>query len=779
MAVACGHCGKQVSERAPRCPFCGELVRRTSAVGPASERGEAPEPTAQPKEATKALDLLRLAQLAQGLEASQARDRARRKRNRWLGAAFGLAAVVAGAILLVPWLESMSALSLLKDMNGGGAAKMAAGRVATDNANVNVADGAPSAGPAESTGPAPDESAKALAERSGSAPPPPADAPPPPAAPQPETQSGAPPAPRPAGAPPPMAKLDDLSKLKRPGAPKANAKPASSAGSAASSASSAAKKDEPEALDTKPWMARGAGFFSGLVIASVLSWGSNAGSAKRDEKLGKRAARQLPTVIVGIVALVFLAREAKLDLRSLFARSPSAPAAGGAPAKPRSRDAKPKPSAAPRKAPGAPSEGAPQSPSAGASLPASANGDAKTATAPASATPAPALSNARPASFAELVARLRERRAAELASAKPFARLRTAVAARKNGKPEPSATAAGAGAAPAPALATPAPAPLAGPKPKPPAPPSAAAEHARTLWQAALHGLIGGLLLGSCGALLWRIVRGGPSPAQAAALVLVVLPSFAPSPARAQDAYTAALASKFVSCYQAEGNPVSDEDRATLDSVASELGGLVPSQAGGALCPDAADGDACTSSMGNLPCDQLAAGLSTSLGVPLTEPPPAEWATSYGKAVSDKVLACLESESGTAPSADDTSLVTGYGGDMSRLADSLTSSGKCTVDSTALASCLQGIAAAACPATLDAVSATMAPAEAQGTGQTENYDEAEAAAEQDAPAMSDDELDQTIDSTAANTKSPVPFFSDVCSAVLKCAQDQQADENAP
>ncbi len=381
---------------------------------------------------------------------------------------------------------------------------------------------------------------------------------------------------------------------------------------------------------------------------------------------------------------------------------------------------------------------------------------------------------------------LRQRAGAQPSGHGSFARLRGAIAARRppqvvaanapQGGDTQRAPAEPRATKPAPSAA---PALSAAPIPAGAAPTAPVAKPPQTVQEAALLGLVVGLMAG-CSIGVARRLR---SRAAAVAAVVLAATTWVPGAGRAQEPYADALASKFVGCYEAEGNPIGDEDRAALGSVAAELGALVPASAGGPLCPGVADARSCGAALAGLSCEQVAAGLSTSLAVPLTEPAPEAWAESYGKALSAKVTACAAAEAGATPLApEDLAALNDFGAGLARLLGSLVATGGCTVDSGALATCLDGIQAASCPATLDAVSSTLAPAVptngSPSAEPTPSMEDTEAAAEQDAPALSDAELDQQIDALAANTKSPVPFLGDVCARLLTCGADA-GDENAP
>ncbi len=775
MPAACPSCGKPVAERASRCPFCGVRTRDPGAPGTAPVA--ATTGVAGSGDATRAVDLAKLARIAQDLESLQSRRRKKRDRLKIAAVAAVALTFVGAAVLMLPWFRSLGALGLVGDLKGGGAAHMAAERIATDSANTGVGDTSPAS---ESSGPDAGDATRALAERAGGAAAPAADLP--------AAASATPPSePRSEGDDPrasgtaTLAKLDDLARIKRTGGG-----PRSSAAAAPSSAArSPSALDSP--FDWELWRFRAAGFAVGMLAAALVSQATRARAASAAsgvESHPKRMLRALPLAALSVVALGALAYELEPELAKLRGREVSFPEAS-APSRPSPKRAPsavgatapsataPSPSAAPSAAALAPS-GAPSA-SAGATQHAQTSGRADT-TKNSDAKPPSA---ARPTNFAGLVSVLRERQASESGAARPFRRLRSALSARRQ-RDVGAQTHAPALAADQ--TATSGSAPAAAPMlPKGGAtgaasPPHVDSSDPTSRRQAGLMGLLVGLALGSAIALIARVVRRAPTTAATA----VALASLCGADvAHAAGAPSAALAAKFVSCYQAEGGVAGDEDHASLDSIASEVGAMVPAIPDSVMCPGASDEASCASAIESTSCETIAAGLAQALGVSLVDPAPEPWAQAYGSAVSDKLLACLVAETGTAPAAADADLVSGYGRDLARLAGSLTTANRCRVDPSALPACLDGIRAVTCAATLDAVGPTLAPVDAGATSSAESYEDAEAAAEADAPALSDAELDRQIDVVAANTKSPVPFLADVCRDLLACAADSAYDDDAP
>lgn len=778
MLVECEHCGKRIAERTVRCPFCGQRARSL----PTAPSAAVETPTDGPQAPTKPVDLAKLARLAQDIESAQSRRRRKQDRRKVVGLVVGVLAVVAAAVAMMPWLRSMQALSGLGDVKGGGAAHMAAQRVASENAG----SGGGETGSGESSDAGAGDAGKALAERAGSGlaaptdPVGPAAAPAtPPSSAETSTASGT----------ATLARLDDLAQLERSGArPKSTAQ-------ASSQGEQAARRAKGEELDARTWAARLGGFVAGCALAGLLSWSSGlAAGRSRHSRLG-RWARVLPSVVVAVAAAAYLGRDLGPELAKRLSNSlrssPSSPAvgrqaashaalSGSRPSAPVARPAPPSASAAESPA-GAPEHPAmPSEPTSAAAPPAQ---PATPAGAPAADTAKP---SDRPTTFVALMGELRQRASARPPAKGSFARLRGAVAARRTSRVVASTATPARGAPGAPAearagsAAPPAAPALPGAPPASAATPSASsAEAAQTPLQAALMGLGVGLVVGCSVGVARRL--GGRGLATAATVLVVT--GGAPATGHAEPSYGEALASKFVACYEAEGNPVGEEDRAALGSVAAELSELAPASAGGPLCPGATELASCATEVAGLSCEQVAEGLSSALAVSLTDPAPQAWSESYGKAVADKIASCAAAESGGTPAPlEDVAALNDYATGLASLLGSLVSAGGCTANPQAMSGCLTGIHAASCPSTLDAVGATLAPPVpangASGAEQTPTMEDAEAAAEADAPALSDAELDQQIDAVAANTKSPVPFLADVCAQLLTCGTDA-FDENAP
>ncbi len=780
MPVPCPSCGKPVAERATRCPFCGTRTRdpSTSAIGAAPAA-----PPSTSTAATRAVDLAKLARIAQDLESLQSRQR--KKRDRWkvAGVAIAVAAFVGAAVLMLPWFQSLGALGLLGDVKGGGAAHMAAERVSSESASLGSSD-TPATG--ESSGPDAGDAGRALAERAGGAAAPPADLP----ASAPQPAAGASPSstdsPRVSGTAT-LAKLDDLARLNRArGAPKA------SASTASSNASPQTKSDGP--LDWLLWKLRAAGFVAGLALVALVARGTRgraADGATAGGTRGQRLLRTMPLAAVLSAALGILAYQIGPELAKRFERPTGSPVAAARPPQASAPRRMPTPSS-PRSANAAALDrdsaagmgAAPSEPPASATEPDRGDGSATRRSAAGRPAPAKAAATRSPTSFAALVTVLRDRPQPAGHGAQPYRRLRAAVSARRTRVVAASAPVTGANEAGSPAPAAQAglaptvtkpPAATAPMTPKPEVPGTADPAARR---KALLLGLLVGLALGSVMALAARALRSAPRTA-AAGLIVFAFSICSPGMALAQTSLSPAIAAKFESCYQAEANEIGDEDRTSLDSIASELGTLVPAPPANPLCPGASDDAACATAVAQAGCDVVANALSQALGVSLAEPEPEAWAKSYGSAVSDKLLACLSAETGAAPAAADSELVASYGQDLARLAGALGVGGRCHIETSALAPCLDGIRAASCGAVLDAVGPTLTPVEPATTEPTPSYEEAEAAAEADAPAPSDAELDQQIDAVAASTRSPVPFFADVCRSLLVCETDSAFDETAP
>ncbi len=127
---------------------------------------------------------------------------------------------------------------------------------------------------------------------------------------------------------------------------------------------------------------------------------------------------------------------------------------------------------------------------------------------------------------------------------------------------------------------------------------------------------------------------------------------------RGMSAFAAALHGRIISCFEVEGGKAGKAERAALEAAMPDLleelkGPEAPAQgdAAGAAAPDclAHQSDTCAEPVASMSCDDLGKRLQTRLTA-LRLPPPAQWwAGRYATAVAEKILACLEEETGETP----------------------------------------------------------------------------------------------------------------------------------
>lgn len=158
--------------------------------------------------------------------------------------------------------------------------------------------------------------------------------------------------------------------------------------------------------------------------------------------------------------------------------------------------------------------------------------------------------------------------------------------------------------------------------------------------------------------------------------------------------YAEALRERFVACLAAEGNTVTDEDRAVLGDVAASLGRGVARGLGGDGCDDTMEARArCAERVRALTCDDLA----TRLASPGAETP--AWAEGYARGLASRVGACAAAEHDAGVLGDDDrAALRAFEAGFGRALGAMTAAGACAVDEAAVPACARSVAVIPCEA---------------------------------------------------------------------------------
>jgi hypothetical protein len=156
-----------------------------------------------------------------------------------------------------------------------------------------------------------------------------------------------------------------------------------------------------------------------------------------------------------------------------------------------------------------------------------------------------------------------------------------------------------------------------------------------------------------------------------------------------------AVAERFVACAGSEGAALTDDDRALIGDSVAPLGASVARALGAEGCAGAEAEARCVEAVRAASCDALAQALTAAPGA--GGAPPA-WAEGHARTLVDRIGRCLAEERGGAATDEELAALGGLRSSLASTLGALVTSGRCSLDENALASCALSVPALSCEA---------------------------------------------------------------------------------
>lgn len=158
-----------------------------------------------------------------------------------------------------------------------------------------------------------------------------------------------------------------------------------------------------------------------------------------------------------------------------------------------------------------------------------------------------------------------------------------------------------------------------------------------------------------------------------------------------------AVAERFVACAGTEGAAVSEADRSLIADSVAPLGAAVARGLGATGCAGAESEARCVELVTGAECEALAGALQSAPAAMSTAPTPS-WAQGHSRTLVDRIASCLTAERDAGLTDDELASLAGLRSSLGATLGMLVSSGRCSLDENALASCAISVPALSCEA---------------------------------------------------------------------------------